>query len=177
MPAPVAQLVAQAASYVNQALDFELDGTDASLSVLDHYLSQVPADPVEVAELTAAAVGSYFGEVLRRRFGARWALPTPDPRGWRLELSQLDLSLSPMAVAYQAIVRGADARLDDGLEAPPKQRALLEEVLAQLAPVPEQDYYTLTTRYDTLETIVDALLAHRVHREQIADTGRPPEGP
>jgi hypothetical protein len=173
----VAQLVAQATSYVDKALDFELDGTDASLSVLDHYLSQVPAEPVEVAELTAAAVGSYFGEVLRRRFDARWVLPTPDPREWRLELSQLDLSLSPMAVAYQAIVQGADARLDDGLEAPPKQRVLLEEVLARLAPVPEQDYYTLTNRYDTLETIVDALLAHRARQQKTADTDRPPDGP
>lgn len=167
-PAPdaVLRLAAAAREFVAKALDFELDGTDATLPVIDHYLSQVPREKPEVAELATAAVGCYLGELLRERFGGTWELIGEAPATWRLTLADGEVTLCPMAVAWQAISRGEDDTHDDSVAIPPEHRQAVADALAGLGQVEPAVYYSLATRYDTLETIVDVLTALRAQEQE-----------
>ena len=77
---------------------------------------------VGTTELVAATAGAYFGEVVRRRLGGSWHLPSEDPGTWRMVLPS-GLWFWPAAMAMAAILgpegdalqpsRGADARDPD----------------------------------------------------------------
>ena len=159
-PLEVQHMMTSAHEYVSKDTGFDVDGTSDTLPAVDVYLAQVPARP-ELRALVAAAVGCYFGEILRAEFGGTWHLETQEPERWRLELAVLPLSLYPVGVAYQAMARGQDTdRYDDLLHVGEAQQALLREVLGRIR-VTEDEYYGLCGRYDTLEHVVDVLVAAR----------------
>lgn len=64
-------------------------------------------------ELVAATAGAYFGEVVRRRLGGSWHLPSNDPGTWRLVLPS-GLWFWPVAMVMAAIL-GPDG---DAVESP-----------------------------------------------------------
>lgn len=117
-PAPVQVLEFgdQAVEYVRRSLGVALAYDSETLPVLDHYLRQVglrpdstrgPAQPeLLAADLVGATAGAYFGEVVRRRLGGSWHLPSSDPGTWRLVLPS-GLWFFPVAMAMAAI-RGPD---------------------------------------------------------------------
>lgn len=110
----------QAVEYVRRSLGVALAYDSETLPVLDHYLRQVglrpdsprgPAEPeLLAAELVAATAGAYFGEVVRRRLGGSWHLPSSDPGTWRLVLPS-GLWFFPVAMVMAAI-RGPDTDED-----------------------------------------------------------------
>ncbi|MDY0002316.1 MAG: hypothetical protein RBU30_13555 [Polyangia bacterium] len=168
-PRAVLELAEEARAYVRRALSLELDGTDATLPILDHYLGQVPGERPEIASLVGAAAGCYFGELLRARFGGRWLQEGAEPSAWRIELGDGSVSLQPWAMAQRAITRSPDGPGDDTLLVPPHLRQALGEALARLAPLSQDTYYSLAGRFDSLETIVDVLAA--ISRALGDDTG------
>lgn len=178
-PAPqaVLDLSAEARAYVRRALSLELDGTDATLPILDHYLGQVPRDPPEIAELVCAAAGCYFGELLRDRFGGDWIPEGAGPASWRLELAQGALSLQPMALAHKVISRGGEDPFDDTVVVIPPLRQALAEALERLAPLEEEAYYSLAGRFDALETIVDLVVALQREDEEPDEQADPEPDP
>ena len=174
-PQEVLDLAEQARAYVERALSIPLDGTDATLPLLDHYLGQVPRDPPQVAELVTAAAGCYFGELLRARFGGTWQANGAEPSDWTLRLARGALTLHPVALAHRAISKGDDARFDDTLSVSPALRPALEMALSRLAPVEESTYHSLEGRYDALETILDLLAA--IQRDSEGSEEPPPDVP
>jgi len=132
-----------------------LDYSEESLAVLDHWVSQA-GDKPEMVDLVAPLAGAYFGELTRRRFGAAWVMRGLEPASWRVELASFGLTWSPVAMAAEAVagaeVDGYDATLQAGA-----REALVAERLAQLPPVPEDEFYSLTGRLEALEVVVDFL--------------------
>lgn len=158
-PLEVQHLTTSAHEYISKATAFDVDGTSDTLPAVDVYLAQVPRERPELLDLVAAAVGCYFGEVLRAEFGGTWHLDGGAPERWRLELGVLPLSVYPVGIAYQAMARGQERdRYDDLLHVAPPRQELLAEILGRIR-VSEDEYYGLSGRFDTLEHVVDVLVA------------------
>src|SRR5438552_18542314 len=85
-PARIAEYALAAGDYVRQSLGVELDGSVESLAFVDHYVSKIGQVSDEVLALVAAALGSYFGEVVIGRLGGAWATGGDDPAGWTVTL-------------------------------------------------------------------------------------------
>jgi hypothetical protein len=174
-PAEVVEYADQAVQYVRRALGMPLEYDSETLPLLDHYLRSVPGDNAAAAHLVAATAGAYFGEVVKRRLGGEWDLPSRDPGSWRLVLPT-GLWFSPAAIALAVIVGSAeeDGSLGDeitdpeadavtgsdwdaSLNAPGPLRPLVAQVLDNMADVSHDDYYSLCGRLDTIEHVESVL--------------------
>jgi hypothetical protein len=165
-PNEIANAAKQAREFITRAISFDVDDTPETLSAVDHYLSQVPADQAELSELVASAVGCYFGEVLRAHFGGEWILPSSEPATWRLRLASFELQISPVGLVHQAITRGqSDERFDDSFHLPHPDEEFVRRRLESVPGVTEEVYYTLCNRYDTLQLIIDTLIARHQSQE------------
>jgi hypothetical protein len=158
---------------VLRATTLVLDGSVTSLAFVDHYLGLVRGETrAPILELVAASAGAYFGELVRREYGAIWAGRADDPRGLRLLLTPHFLHFSPVALAWAAILgrEPDDDDLDTAFhldtrpgadpDAPSDADFILEHLQAA-APVPEDQFYTLTTRFETLGLILGLLSERR----------------
>ena len=160
-PHEVRDLAASCTDYVRQALDFELDLHPDTLSVVDHYLTQARLSTIERPELLpllARSVGAYFGELVRREHGGFWHLPGPDSHEWRVCFSDVFLAFNPVGVAHEALTSGAaDGGPSGALQFAPDERDVMRARLDAIPPVPEDEYYSLCTRWDVLEIAHEAL--------------------
>ncbi len=160
-PDEVRDLAASCTDYVRQALDFELDLHPDTLSVVDHYLTQARMSTIERPELLpllARSVGAYFGELVRREHGGFWHLPGPDIHEWRVCFSDVFLAFNPLGVAHEALTSGvADGGPSGALQFAPDERDVMQARLHAIPPVPEDEYYSLCTRWDVLEIAHEAL--------------------
>jgi hypothetical protein len=164
-PGDVHDLAERAVEYVNKAVGVLLDYQPETLPLLDHYLHQVPRDQPATVELIAAAAGAYFGEVARRALGGEWegaGRPEVPPLDWRVRLSH-GVSFSPVAFATVSIAGAELEGYDDSFDVPGVDRAAVEEALAEME-VPEDEYYSLSGRLETLETVVELLAARAATR-------------
>lgn len=166
---------------VLRATTLVLDGSVTSLAYVDHYLGLVRGESrAPIVELVAASAGAYFGELVRREFstrpsgpeGAIWAGRADDPRSLRLLMTPHFLHFSPVALAWAAIL-GRDPD-DDDLDtafhldtrrgddpAAPSDADFILEHLQSVAPIPEDQFYTLTARFETLGLILGLLSERR----------------
>src|SRR5260370_31849367 len=116
-PPEIAAFTQAAQKYVVQAVGVELDGSEASLAFVDHYIASAGGEPgrlrPEILQLVAPALGAYFGELAIAKFGGRWRLPPasdgerPDPARWPAGLAPLEPRLPPLGVAAAAPSGGA----------------------------------------------------------------------
>jgi hypothetical protein len=182
----VDQLVASFREQLRRALHVELDGSETSLAFVDHYLRTVgDEDRTPIVALVAAGAGAYFGEVVRQQIGATWIGDGRDPRRLRVLLTHQFLYFSPVDQAIEAIAGRSLSHDDplvpdgppfdpsftltpprpDGLddEVPPGEHdedaAWLEERLSELSPVPEDEFVSLTCRFETLKLMLELLAA------------------
>lgn len=158
----VTELAAETVRYLRAAVGVEVTYDSDTLPILDHYLRTLPRDNTALVTLVIASAGAYFGEVVRRTIGGRWALHDDgdgDPAGWRLFLPT-GLSFSPAGVVTSVIARSDDLdALDSGLHVPGPLQSVSEEVLGRMSEVSEDEYYSLCGRYDALAHLEDVLLA------------------
>ncbi len=152
--------------------------------------------------LIAATAGAYFGEVVRRRLGGSWNLPSADPGSWRLVLPS-GLWFWPAAMAMATILGpdgdpepardpddddedddvpdlddvvasgGPGSAWDASLQAPPPLRSHVARVLEGMAAVSEEEYYSLCCRLDTLEHVQAVLVAIASARPGTGDSDAP----
>jgi hypothetical protein len=157
-PPRVAELARAEVEYVKRAIGLELTYDSDTLPLLDHYLRSVPDDQPSTVELVATTSGAYFGEVVRRTLGGRWDTSAEDITEWRVVLPT-GLNFSPAGFAAAAIVRADLDDLDTTMDAPPRMRPFVEQTLARMGDVTEEDYYSLCGRLDTLEHVHEVLVA------------------
>jgi hypothetical protein len=160
-PTTIATFAGAARDYVRRVLGVELDGSTESLAFVDHYIKktrEAGALTAEVMQLAAGALGAYFGEVARARFGGRWAQAGEDPTEWTLELEPVVLRFNPAGMAAEALQGGELDGWDGSFSTKQSMMEPLAEALAAVAPVEESYYYSLTGRLETLEHAVDVLL-------------------
>jgi hypothetical protein len=104
-PPVIAELAASCVRYVQHGVGFTLDFEPETLPVLDHYVElarKAASERKETTPLVAQAVGAYFGEVTRRKYGGFWRIED-DPRSFRVELEPVYLVLRPIEIISRAL--------------------------------------------------------------------------
>jgi hypothetical protein len=180
IPARVREYADQAVTYVRRALGVTLEYDSDTLPLLDHYLRNVPEDQPATTALVVATSGAYFGEVVRRRLGGRWEMPSAEEKAekaangngggnghaveeveaadWRVVLPT-GLSFSPVGFVAAAIAMADLDDLDSEIDAPPRMRPYVQQALMRMGEVSLEDYYSLCGRLDTLEHVHEVLVA------------------
>lgn len=160
-PAEIGELVAAAVGWVAASLGVAPDFTRETLPLVDHYLMQARAAIAERPEslpLVARAVGAYFGEVMRLYVPSFWIVPSADAHTWRIAGSTTYFSVNPVALAWDALAGAEGHDGPDGmLMVAPEERDLVDERLARLAPVAEDEYLRLSTRLEVVELVSETL--------------------
>ncbi len=172
----VLELAGACVEYVRRAIGVELDFTPDTLPILDHYLLKVLEDgeKEEITSLVTTSAGAYFGEVLRRSLGhMRWHVEPDDPTGWRLELEHVFLFFNPLGMAREAIVGADQPGWMAHLEVLPRDRPLLDQSLAHMGDVREDDYYRLAVRFEVVEQVLSALEGASISRQAIGEVFAP----
>jgi hypothetical protein len=159
-PDKVQSFVEAAERFVARALGVTLDGSEASLAYVDHYIQSAHKGPIQddVLELVAPALGAYFGQVAIGRFGGRWVLDSESPRGWRIELEPAELRFWPVGMAAAALRGGEVEGYDDSFVTREELTEPLTEALSAAPPVDAVYYYSLTGRLETLAHVLDILI-------------------
>jgi hypothetical protein len=160
-PPAVAELCAACMRFVASKYKVSLDGTPDTLSLLDQYVRdarEAVRERPESVELVAPACGAYLGEVMRQAFRAEWSAEG-DYASWRLYFSNVFLSFNPLGMGLEAVTMteaegwGAHLTLDPG------ERDEIEERLAAMPQVDEEEYYLPSTRLDVVTAVVETLRA------------------
>jgi hypothetical protein len=163
VPPQIQELTSAGAEFVARSVGMVLDFTPESLAVLDHYARTV-RDELErnapLGAIVAPALGAYFGEVIRARLDGFWRLPSPNQHDWSVCSSLVFLAVNPIGVGYDAVYGSEDhGGPRSTLRVAPEDREYLDRRLATLPPLPEEEYFSFTTRYEVLEVASEALSA------------------
>ena len=168
-PAVVAELSASCARFVLAKYKVPLDGTSDTLSILDQYVRDARADlliqPASLP-LLEATIGAYFGEVLRRAWGAVW-FASGDHDAWRLDFEEVYLTFNPVGMAREALTLGDADGWHAHLEMDDAEKDVVLERLARLPEVSDDEFYAPSTRFDVVELAVETLRA-RSHAEGLS---------
>ena len=168
LPSHVVELAEACVRFVKEALELELDYTPETLPVLDHYLRERARGAEEgVFELLAPAAGAYFGEVVRRSVeGARWHAPQGQYEAYRIEFEPFFLAFNPVGVALEVLM--ADEVPDFGVhfQLLDDARPVVEASLERTGGVRDEDYYTLSVRYEVLEQVADVVGAREAQQKE-----------
>jgi hypothetical protein len=160
-PPAVAELAAACVRFVATKYKVPLDFEPETLSLLDQYVrdgrAELASKP-EAIDLLQGTIGAYLGETMRRAFGGTWFCDG-DHDGWRLDFTYVYLTFNPIGMAREALMLGTADGWHAHLEADAGEREILEQRLATLGEIDEDEYYAPTTRFDVVEIAVDTLRA------------------
>jgi hypothetical protein len=161
IPAEILELSESCRQFALSAVGVELDYDVETLPILDEYLRMARSglkDRPEAEPVVTRAVAAYFGEVVRRRMDGFW-LHREDPNDeWHLCARRALLSMSPLGVVLDVMAASTEHHGPTGeLRLAPDDQRLADERLARLPPVPEEEYYLLSTRQEVVETVYEAL--------------------
>ncbi len=144
---------------VKNATGLELDLTQDTLPILDHYADLVDSPREEVVSLLAPMCGAYFGEVLRRHLGdGEWDCDADAPAEWRLRFGQGALELNPVGVALEVLTQREAAGWGAHLQVAPADRARVERALSVFGGVRDDDFFKFGVRFEGVEQGYRALL-------------------
>ena len=154
----VEELAGACVASVQNAIGVELDLTQDTLPVLDHYASLVESPTEEIMSLLAPMCGAYFGEVVRRQLGEGvWVCPEGDYRQWRLRFENCDLAFNPIGVALEVIANEEAPDWGGHLQTSPAHQKGMERAIEVLGEVRQNDYYRFAVRYEGVEQVYLAL--------------------
>lgn len=161
VPTQIQDLATSLADFVERTVGIRPDYSAETLSIVDHYAflarEQLKERP-EVSDLTAQGLGAYFGEVVRRSEGALWRLPTANYHDWSLCGSNAFVSINAIGVGYDALYGSVDHQGPASqLKLAPEDRELVQGRLERLPPVPESEFFTLCTRLEALQIVMEAV--------------------
>lgn len=169
-PPNVAELCAAGMRFVASKYKVALDGTPDTLSLVDQYVRDA-RDAVrerpESVDLVAPALGAYFGEVVRQAFGAEW-FADGSYESYRLYFSNVYLSFNPIGTMREALLLEEQAGWHAHFVLDPGERDIIEERLAAMPEVDEEEYFLPTTRFDVITVVVQTLRA-LAERSGVAD--------
>lgn len=160
-PAEVLDLANACIAYVERTTGMRLDYTMETLPILDHYVRERRVEVVgkpELVQMTAAAVGAYIGEVIRRKVPLAWFAPPGEYRRWRIELEHSFLSVNPIGIAVEAILLQPAEGFGAHFRMRPDDERRASGALEVLPQVNEDDFYAPSSRVEVLEIILDAIV-------------------
>jgi len=164
VPDSVVDLCSSLTDFVERAIGIRPDYTAETLPLVDHYIREsrpVVAARPEVTDLTAQAIGAYFGEVVRRSLVGFWRIPSPNYHDWQVCGSAAFVSFNPIGIGYDALTDGQthEGPSSQFKVAPEDVRGVADR-LALLPPLPEDEYFLLSTRHEVLEIVYEAVRSH-----------------
>ncbi len=158
-PEVVHDLAEACTRFVQESIGVDLDYTQDTLPLLDHYLGIASDSDDDVLALVIPAAGAYFGEVARRHVGTgRWVDFGSKYEDWRLEFDPGPLSLNPVGIVFECAISGSADGWGAEFQVPPKYRDEVREAVAVLGDVREEDYYTLAVRLEVLQLVHENLV-------------------
>jgi len=169
-PEEIADLAQRCVLHVESRFGLRPDFTPETLSLVDHLIEEVLAEEArgaapppghrlrsQLASILVPILGAYFGEVVRRGFPCRWRSAGGGPAGWLLEFEHCPLRFHPFAAVAEAILRST---ISDGpavLRPAPQLVDGLRQRLAAAPPLPDDQFHTLTTRFEVLQISIEWL--------------------
>jgi hypothetical protein len=148
----VAELSGACVVAVRNAVGVELDFTQDTLPVLDHYATLLDSPKDEVISLVAPMCGAYFGEVVRRHLGdGVWLCPEDDHSGWRLRFESCALGFNPIGTAIEVLLKDDAQGWYAHLQTETADQLTVQRALEVYGRVRELDYYTFGVRFEAIE--------------------------
>ena len=151
-------------AHVRYRFNLELDYTEDTLSVLDHFVRAVVkeegggaslppghAKRNQLIHLLAPTIGAYFGEVLCRVFVCHWSLESEDPAEWLIQFDDVPLWLNPAGAAAEALMEQSVDDWNGSVATSPEETGALTERLAAAPPVAEDEFFNVATRFEVLQ--------------------------
>jgi len=155
----VMDLTVACVTSVKNATGFDLDLSQDTLPVLDHYAEMLEAPRDEILSLLAPMSGAYLGELLRRQFeDGEWVTDPEDYSQWRLRFERCSLTFNPVGVALEVLLGQDIPDWGANLQTPPEEQLRVVKALEVFGDVSDRDYYTFTVRFEAIEQAYLALL-------------------
>ena len=155
----VMDLTVACVTSVKNATGLELDLTQDTLPILDHYASMADSPRDEVVSLLAPMCGAYFGELLRRQLGdGSWVLDRADHSKWALEFDRCSLRFNPVGVALEVLLQQDVPDWGAHLQTAPDDQLRVKKALDVYGDVRDRDYYTFGVRDEAIEQAYLGLL-------------------
>lgn len=163
VPTQILDLAGSLTDFVERAVGIRPDFTPETLSIVDHYASLARAQMAtrpEVSDLTAQGLGAYFGEVVRRSEGAFWQLPTANFHDWSLCGVSAFVAINPIGVGYDTLFASPEHNGPSSqVKLAPEDKTMVGERLGRLPEVRDNDYFTLCTRFEVFQIVMEAVRA------------------
>lgn len=176
-PDQVRELAEGCVRFVERALGVKLDYEPETLPLLDHWIADARGnarEKPEAAAVVAHTAGAYLGEVVRRRHASWWRVDSDDPNAWRIEFENVYLSFSPVQLIADALLHQGDTEGLEQLEIDDADREAVMARLAELPPVPEDEFFAPSTRIEVIDIAVEAIRARHMAEGEEADAALNP---
>jgi len=155
----VLDLTVACVTSVKNASGMELDLTQDTRPILDHYVELSDSPREEIVSLMAPMSGAYFGELLVRQLGdGQWVTDPDDYTGWRLCFERCSLTFKPIGVALEVLLGQDVPGWGAHLHSAPADQLRVEKALEVFGDVRDRDYYTFTMRFEAIEQAYLGLL-------------------
>ncbi len=155
----VLDLTVACVTSVKNATGLELDLTQETLPILDHYAEMADAPRGEVVSLLAPMCGAYFGELVRRELGdGRWEIDESEHAKWRLSFERCSLSFNPIGVALEVLLGQDVPDWGAHLQTSAEDQLRVKKALEVYGDVRDGDYYSFGVRYEGVEQAYLGLL-------------------
>ena len=155
----VMDLTVACVTSVKNATGMELDLTQDTLPVLDHYGELANSSRDEVVSLVAPMCGAYLGEVIRRQLGdGTWHLDPEEHSKWRLGFDACSLRFNPIGIALEVLLGQEVPDWGAHLQTSVEDQLRVKKALEVYGDVRDRDYYTFTVRFEAIEQAYLGLL-------------------
>jgi hypothetical protein len=155
----VMDLTVACVTSVKNATGMELDLTQDTLPILDHYAELIDSPRDELVSLMAPMSGAYFGELLVRQLeDGKWVTDPDDYTGWRLRFERCTLTFNPIGIALEVLLGQEVPDWGAHLQTAPEDQLRLGKALEVFGDVRDRDYYTFTMRFEAIEQAYLSLL-------------------
>jgi hypothetical protein len=155
----VMDLTVACVTSVKNATGLELDLSQDTLPILDHYAELADSPRDEVVSLLAPMCGAYFGELIRRQLGdGTWHLDPNDHSKWRLAFEQCSLTFNPIGIALEVFLRQEIPDWGAHLQTSAEDELLVKKALDIYGEVRDRDFYSFSVRYEAIEQAYLSLL-------------------
>jgi hypothetical protein len=155
----VIDLTVACVTSVKNATGLELDLSQDTLPILDHYAELADAPRDEVVSLLGPMCGAYFGELIRRELGdGSWQVDPDDQAQWRLGFERCSLTFNPIGIALEVLLGQDIPDWGAHLQTAAGDQLRVKKALEVYGDVRDGDYYTFSVRYEAIEQAYRSLV-------------------
>lgn len=157
----VTELATSCVDFVQRSVGIELDYTQDTLPVLDHYLREARKHAQREAVLAplVATAGAYFGVLTTRQFPGAYLHVADSYERMRVQFSTIFLHFNPFGIAQEVIHQADAPGWNAHFATLPDQHRVVEQSVDHGLQLRDEDYYSFSVRYEMLDQIVAVLQA------------------